>query len=1557
MGKFRKAIASISMVAILSSLVITTTAFASYDDVAADHWAYDAVTAFEADGTLTPAETLRVNDPVNRAEMMKIVVGAGGLVGDVLCSTTFEDVASGTWYDEVCGVAYQNEVFRGNDSGMMMPGANINRADLAVVLHRVVGGGTEYQGSNHFNDINSGVYYDHAAGWARCYGVVGGYADGSFGPGREATRGEALVMVYRAFGDMELDAACTETPVDDTPVDDTVNTGDMAVSLSDESPAGATLPKNSTSVPVASWDFSPTGTSDSTLQSLEIHRFGVSTLPSDHQVYLYDGNDRLTSGKSVNSTTNVVTFNNLNIDIDNSETKTLTLRLDVGAVALTGELGFEIASASAVGSDGEVSGSFPLAGALFGTSTTAAGSVTIQKNGTITNPKVGEDDVTVAKFKIAAATEEASVEQLNLYVTGTIANDAIENFELYVSGEDNAIATVEGLNSKDLATLVFDEPYVITKGDTKSFTLKADFNTGRTSDTIQIYIDESTDVVAIGGTYGYGMQVIMTGASGYDAVTTACTSSAGTCSYSSLEGGDITITSSGPTAGDIAIGGDDVNLMNFSVTAVSDITVKNFPFAMTASEAEATEGLMNSTTSNFTDIKIVNADTGETLMGPIDADVLTTGLNNATAQSEALDTDAAIAYYLFTDEFDMDAGEELNLSILTDVANTTTLDAMTVYATIDLGNTSNTYPEIKDVNNKTVTNTSSLVPTSDIVGKTMTVGAPSLTTALASVPVAGGNTHVKGEKGVDVLGVSVRCGSASDCKVTDISVVANIDDDSDGYFEAGVQAVANDASSHATQFNTYMGSVWLVDSADNVVAPAKAVTSGGTVTFDNLSWDLDAGESTVVYVVGDISTNAFANSDAERLAFSVADAAMSFEDEDGNSRTSSGAVNALSSNAPTTWVTTSAGGSLTVAVSPSTPNEDIVVSGAADQEISKFKFTTTDEAFLVTKLSINARQSALLTANLGDYDNNVSTLKISYVNSAGATETKSGSLSKGTAQFSGLDMLVGKDDQASLTVYATVSSIDNSQATAGEFIDLNLAFNNFEAVAQSTGDTYKADKIDATVAAGSDLDFGTITWANSTDDIDTGDLVGTTTLGGSASFTIDDGAGAVDQDYPVGTLLCIDDGAGGSCSGEDVYVVTSTSAGATELTVTATLVDNAGDGTYADADNVFYALPGSGYLTTAKRMVVYNTVPTLSLDASSPSGARTVNSQDQIMKFNVVPSSSDDVIIRQGLALDDDSATDVLEGAGNTPEDDVIAATTTSGDFIDGTSGISWLDDTAPADNDCFEFTQASATAGDLSSYGFISFWIKTDQTDIPLDELELVTHTAATCAGATLVTYLNDTTNGTVDNTTNLVWTDGTEVTSDSELIGSVADTWKLVTIALPAAAVDTETYIGFRVSDQVDAFDANETIFIDGVVLHNEMLVIDVAANAVLDKTPTTIIDCSLKDGNTTVATTAMGVSTTSQARMLIVPENNISGTDYSDIEIPRTTGKTFTLECDTSDLVAQTVNDDLLTPSIDFGSSNGGTVTRGDFWWSADEATRTLVYWLGDAGTKLSGSTLRY
>ncbi len=146
------------------------------------------------------------------------------------------------------------------------------------------------------------------------------------------------------------------------------------------------------------------------------------------------------------------------------------------------------------------------------------------------------------------------------------------------------------------------------------------------------------------------------------------------------------------------------------------------------------------------------------------------------------------------------------------------------------------------------------------------------------------------------------------------------------------------------------------------------------------------------------------------------------------------------------------GSSLTVEVSPDTPKEDIIVAGKSDVEISKFRFTSTGEAFQVTKLAINNLNALPET---GAWDNNVISLKIEYTNSDGAIETKKGYLTSGKAKFSGLDFFIPKDDDSTVTVYATINSISGG-ATSGGFVKFVIdSDSDFEAVGQSSGEMFE----------------------------------------------------------------------------------------------------------------------------------------------------------------------------------------------------------------------------------------------------------------------------------------------------------------------------------------------------------------------------------------------------------------------------------------------------------------------------------------------------------------------
>ena len=1541
--KFQRSMAGLSLLAILASFAgFTGTAFANtFSDVSSSYFAYDQIDSLSTDGIMTGYENglFGPSDTLTREQAAKILVEA--FVGSVDSSydAGFSDVAAGQWYTDYVNTAALYGIASGNPDGTFGVGHNINRADFAKMV--VSAAGLESDGtvgSDMFNDVNSGTYYDAYVGTAWAYSIVDGTTSTSYAPSDSVTRGQAAKMTYNAMNPVYRGT-------------DTGTTGSaeatVTVAVSNDTASADTLPSNATSVSLASFDFTAEG-ADSVLDGLTVHQYGISSA-STMTVYLYEGAQRLTSGTTVNSTTHESNFRNLNLDLPQGDTVTLTVRGDMGTWAASGEVGFEIASADKVDvGDSSVSGDFPTMGEKFSVSTTAVGSVTIQKNGNVDNAQVGEDDAYVAKFTMTAgSTEGGYVQELGVYLSGTISTQDVENFRLYVSGNDSEpIAQVTSVDDLDVVRFVAGEGegamdgisagYYLEKGQSKNFYVLADFNTGRTSDTVGMYIDQDTDVRVVGDLYGYGLSVTRTA---YDGNSNSCAAVGDVdCTYQTITGGDITVSSNGPAATDVAINGKDVSLLNFTVASVTDVTFDTFPVALTASESsDTTEGLLNGTAANFTDIKIVDTDSGDQIYSSIDADTLiTTNATSGTAIAEATTGDAVISYHNWTDDWFVAAGSEYNLALETDIANTSTLDPMTIIGSLPF---TSAIPVLKDVNNKTLTNSSVLVPNSSITGKTMTVRAPSLTLSLASTPAAGANSYVKGASDVQFTGIVFACGQSSACRVTDVTLQGYLDDD--GNASAFVTTAT---STHSSALSSYVGSVALVDSDGNTVAASKAVnTSTFVVTYTNMDWSIAAGATEIVYVTGDISNDAFANSDAENVAFGISSTAnVTVEDGDGNTFTPTNTVN----TAATTYVSTTQGGTLTVAVDSATARENIVVSGTSNVEVSKFELTATREAFTVSKLSLNNRQSAVTsTTTLGNYDNNVASVTISYEDSAGATQSSTGYLVSGTAQFSGLDLYVPADGTTTITAYATLNTISTSgsSATAGEWVDLAMAFDTFEAVSSDSGSTYKAGNLDQDATA--TLSVGTLAWTDS--DYNTNVVTAVGSPSTSQALSLTDGGSALV--FPVGTFLFVDDdtttGAGVYDSTLESLFVTTATWSATAPTV---MVAGDDDASLATAKNVYYSLPGSGFFTGTNQMVVYESKPTLALASTSPSGSRSVSASDDAFVFSVTANSNEKIQVKAANDFPTCAA------GGTTMGGTLDATETTTGLQVDST-GCSVVNGTYTAAT-YIAFAASAATQGvnSVDNYSYASFWFQY--------------HTN----GAAVNTVLpGDLSVGTEQLNTGAA--DQVTAVTASNITGSPAilaeDTWYFIhDVAVHASTNNDDAFVTIGVITN-HFTDGADDIYVDQVREYTQKIEVDIASDGDIDQTfdmTSNPIAATLRESGNVVATGYVDIGSVGDSDGTT---DALDGTDATsavitfiptstegNIEIAAGATKSYTVNLSTNSLLADDSGvEDPLTFSIDYGSSSSGSVTAGDFWWYETNAN---VRWLGQvSSTSLTGNTVKY
>lgn len=770
--------------------------------------------------------------------------------------------------------------------------------------------------------------------------------------------------------------------------------GTLSAMLSSSQPAGGTLPGGATQVNMLKVDVHNGGTSAMTVDSLTVHRSGAG-LPSDiANVYVYAGNDRLTTGRSINSSTNEASFSGLNLTLGAGETKTLWLAADINNVSTMGGNQDRL-ELTALQSGTSMAAGLPLQGPMFTMSSAQVGGITIAASGSITNPKAGQMAAKVAEFQLTAGSQEdVTFSKIALFQGGAISRDKLSNFVLKQAGL--TVATVSSLNSKDLAAFVLANPMLLEKGSTKTFEVYADVaGSARTTDTIQMYLDQASDLLAVGSTYGYGVQVTNTA---YDGAT--CPSD---CSNSTVDAGQLTLTFNGPAAKDIASNGKDVELFNFTMAAQSNLEVRKLQLVVDGN-GDLDDGSL--TTPRLTDIKVVDTATGSTVSGPKDS---TQGTGYAiAANSSTLD---------FTEVFNLTAGQARTFKVTADVGNDTTLAGGQSLSTVKvtLGQISALSNAVRNLDNSTYLTGSDIVPDANIAGNTHTIKSPSLTLSVASTPVS--QTYIQGSQGVALLGLGLKAGDAGSVKVTSIKLTCYVDD-AGGAFVKGTEGAAT-CSSDLLSAKLWNGSTQLGDTK----SPSSG--AGGEMTFDNLNLTVAAGQTVTLNVTGNLAASIASVPDRIKLDV-AANGDVAATDQDGNSLVAGTNL----TGAPVNQTTTDAGirmsiaasGAITVAVAPSDTESEagLLVGGSSNAVLAKFRLTAQNEELKLTKARIALAQASVsAVSSVSLYDG--STLV------GGPTSLDS----NGHADFTGMNFVIAKDGSKTLTVKAALNTVGPSGATSG----------------------------------------------------------------------------------------------------------------------------------------------------------------------------------------------------------------------------------------------------------------------------------------------------------------------------------------------------------------------------------------------------------------------------------------------------------------------------------------------------------------------------------------------
>lgn len=879
-----------------------------------------------------------------------------------------------------------------------------------------------------------------------------GIDDSSLSDGSDIDSAECALYDIAQTGD------CSEDSGDDSP------SGALSVSVASDTPASMSVPNSAARVEVASYDFKADEATELNSLVLTLEGLSTSSIINSDGVYLYEGDTRLTEGRTVNSSTRQATFSALNLAFEAGETRTLSVVVDMSTSVNDGSFYFSIADADDVDADGDVSGDFPLDGESMSVTDIDVGSVTIVKTGSIGNPTLGESDAMVGKFQLQVGSgEDVSFESITLKIDQSSDHS---NFKIWQGSEQ--IGTGEYIGDK-LVLFTLDEAYAIEKSKNVNFSVSMDVG-GQANDAIDVYLANDADLNATGNDYGFNVTVTRSGYDGGSDSTTestgACSATTDDCSYSTIQGGDITFAFNGPSAGDVKRGAEDYTFLAFSVTSVDWAEVDSMEVDITEVEAD-TAGDSSLEDKPISDIKLVMADDASLVAGPQELSTTTAG--------DLTDT------ITFSDNWVLEAGETYDLEITADVDDTVAEASDTFQFAIDMSQLS-----IDDSNNDSIAS-SSIVPSSDITGYAHTVQAASLTVTAASTP-SGDTTYVRGTSDVDVVGFNFEAGDGSDVELTDLTVEIFVDGGSANAYTLGTDADATDGNT--VNAGDRISSCSLIDASDDSLIAGPESTSSSTsglLLFQNFSWWIDAGAVQKVLVrcnLANVSTGTTTATTDDQFAFEIDGAGagdsadVTALDDEGTSIAATSITAAGINSDEGIRISITENGSLTVAVDSSTPSADFVMTGSSDNLVSVLEFAATNEDFEITTLTVAEQQAKQDDADAdgstsdedASYANNISLVTIEYPMEDGTTGTASSAMSSNEAKFSlasGSGIWVASGKKADVSVYVDVpatsrntggSATSNEKIMMDVFVD-TLNDDNFEAVGQGSGTTLDDDNL------------------------------------------------------------------------------------------------------------------------------------------------------------------------------------------------------------------------------------------------------------------------------------------------------------------------------------------------------------------------------------------------------------------------------------------------------------------------------------------------------------------
>ena len=796
MIKFKKMIALLSAVSILSTLVVTSSVSAGtvFSDVDDSAYYGSAVNLLAEAEIVTKNPTFRPNDNIARSEGAKLAVKGSGTAEASPSTPKFFDVKKTDWFYTVvegaaaAGVVGGYRDTAGKDTGYFGPGDMITRAQAAKIFTLAFNIDIPSTvASNPFPDVNKDEWFAPYIQAGVENKLINGYQNGNFGPNDPIVRGAFALITCRAMvmaGTLEGNCDAVAPPAEG---------GDLMVELSDNTPDGGKVPGGIQNAEVAVFSFTA-GDEDVLLTSLQFLRAGFSSDESLKSIALFDENGfRLSNSKSFNSSDDVASVNLLSggYTIPAGETVEITLLGEVGTAnapdnAAGDSFAVSLQSATSVISNAVATdGDFPIVSNEMEVASVDAGTLVITNGPTTPDVSVGQQNVEIAALEF----EADSIENRDIEFYGVTfkqegsADEVTEmmNYRLYIDGVQQAMVE-EGRD--DYVALMLPEPFMINDGDNVDVTINADIVGGPGEDII-MDIDTELDVRAKDAGYGFGAIIDL---SGYTAATNTV----------EIEAGDVTIVAVNTEYDTIQDDKDNVVLGTLKVSANSgeNLEIQEASFRFVDAGGNILDGV-------FENVELY-------VTGGATYDLDPNGTGDADGRYESDTLDIAIPAGK-TVEIQLRADTLEDDNWLSDLELSISLDAITgapgsdffVVETDDDTAVTDITPSSLSFN--TFTGSSS-----DIIASTVTQSAT--------------KTAVVGSKDVPALAFELEAGDASAASVYEFTLSANTTLDA-------VPLLANVfSSSRISKVSLYKNTV----APENLIVSKSGsqITSGGQLTLD-----------------------------------------------------------------------------------------------------------------------------------------------------------------------------------------------------------------------------------------------------------------------------------------------------------------------------------------------------------------------------------------------------------------------------------------------------------------------------------------------------------------------------------------------------------------------------------------------------------------------------------------------------------------------------------------------------------------------------------------------------